>query len=589
MIAFFYVGWQKMAAAGTQAGSWRHFAIYSRVRRRYTAAMARRARAFPFFRLVIMMMRDLHPTQIVQRLDQLTELSVELGRCRDIGALLERILRVAKSMTGADGGTLYRPSADRRSLCFHISLNDTLGLHQGGASGQPVDIPGVPLFDAAGQPNLAAVAAYAANRGQSVNIEDVYQAGEFNFSGMREFDQRYGYHSQSFLTVPMKDHEGELIGVLQLINAKDEAGAIGVFSATDQRFIEALAAQAAVAITNQQLILQLEGLMEALVNLINLGIDEKSPYTGRHCQLVPELTMMLAEAVHATETGPLAAFRMRGRDRRELWMAGLLHDCGKITTPVHVVDKATKLETIFDRIALIDTRFEVLMRDAEIAALKRRLAGEDDDARLPAELAALADERAFLRRVNVGGESMAPAEQQRVREIAARRWIGPDGSERDFLDAGEVANLTIPYGTLTADERKIINNHIVVTIRMLEALPWPRHLKNVPSYAGGHHERMDGKGYPRGLTKEQMPVQARLMAIADIFEALTAPDRPYKKGKLLSESLRILGNFSLNGHIDPDLFDVFIRRKVYLAFADKYMDPGQIDAVDEAAIPGYRP
>jgi hypothetical protein len=348
-----------------------------------------------------------------------------------------------------------------------------------------------------------------------------------------------------------------------------------------------------VAITKQQLIGQLEELLEALVNLINIGIDEKSPYTGRHCQFVPELTMMLAQAVHDTTTGPMADFRMSGADRKELWMAGLLHDCGKITTPVHVVDKGTKLETIFDRIHMLDTRFEVLLRDAEIRALRAKCeAGADGaaiDGRVAAEQAQLRADRDFLRQANIGGEGMKAEDQERVRRIALYRWTGPDGLERDFLDADEVNNLTVRFGTLTADERKIINNHISVTIRMLESLPWPKHLKNVPEYAGGHHERMDGKGYPRGLKGDEMSVQARVMAIADIFEALTARDRPYKKGKPLSESLRILGNFAVNGHIDPDLFDIFIRRKVYLEFANKTMDVHQIDAIDEALIPGYRP
>jgi HD-GYP domain-containing protein (c-di-GMP phosphodiesterase class II) len=400
--------------------------------------------------------------------------------------------------------------------------------------------------------------------------------------------------------VPLSDHEHELVGVLQLINAKDaDSGAIIPFSPTDQRFIEALAAQAAVALTHQRLIAQLEELLESLVNLINIGIDEKSPYTGRHCQFVPELTMMLAEAVHNTETGPLADFRMNDGDRKELWLAGLLHDCGKITTPVHVVDKATKLETIFDRIAMIDTRFEVLLRDAEIAALQRKLALHGDaaasdaiaaiDAELAQLQATLRDERDFIRYANIGGEGMKAEDQERVRQIGKRRWVGTDGAERDFFDADELLNLTIKFGTLTDAERKIINNHISMSIRMLEALPWPKHLKNVPEYAGGHHERMDGKGYPRGLTRDQMSIQARLMAIADIFEALTAKDRPYKKGKMLSESLRILGHFSLNGHIDPDLFDIFIRSKIYLEFARKNMDEKQIDEIDEARIPGYTP
>jgi HD-GYP domain-containing protein (c-di-GMP phosphodiesterase class II) len=542
-----------------------------------------------------MIMQELTQTDIVERLDLLTEVSVALGDGHDdIDIFLDRILKVAKSMTNADGGTLYRPSGDGRSLCFHIWLNDTLGIRQGGTSGNPIDLPPIPLVDDAGEKNLASVAAYAANFHRSVNIADVYRADVFNFSGMLTFDETFGYRSQSNLTVPMTDHEGELVGVLQLINARDrETGAIRAFSDTDQRFIEALAAQAAVALTNQQLVVQMERLLEALVNLINIGIDEKSPYTGRHCQFVPELTMLLAEAVHETDRGPMADFRMTDADRRELWLAGLLHDCGKITTPVHVVDKATKLETIFDRIHMIDTRFEVLLRDAEIRTLRAQCEEGADRvaiaAALAAEQARLRADREFLRSANVGSEGMSEADQDRVRRIAAYRWTGPDGVARDFLDEDEVRNLTVRFGTLNDDERKIINNHIDVTIRMLESLPWPKHLKNIPEYAGGHHERMDGKGYPRGLTREQMSVQARVMAIADIFEALTARDRPYKKGKTLSESLHILGKFALNGHIDPDLFDIFVRQKVYLKFARKNLDPSQIDAVDEAAIPGYRP
>lgn len=537
-------------------------------------------------------MEDLTPKQIALRLEQLTELSVALGDGHDLDLLLERILLVAKRMTHADGGTLYRPTADGRALGFYLTLNDTLHIRRGG-SGEATGIPPVPLFDADGGRNLASVAAYAANQACSVNIEDVYNATEFNFSGMRQFDQQFGYHSQSFLTVPMRDHQGELLGVLQLVNATDpDSGKIVAFNQTDQRFIEALAAQAGVALTNQQLIIQLEQLLEALVNLINIGLDEKSPYTGRHCQLVPKLTMMLADAAHAAQQGPLAGFRLTEAERHELWLAGLLHDCGKITTPVHVVDKATKLQTIYDRIGLLDTRYEVLLRDAELRALRAQLDGGDAgqlQAALGEEQAALRAERDFLRHANIGGEGMSPADQERVRRIAQRRWVGPDGSEQAFLSEEEVENLTIRFGTLTDGERKVINNHIVMTVKMLESLPWPKHLQNVPEYAGGHHERMDGKGYPKGLTREQMSVPARVMAIADIFEALTARDRPYKKGKMLSESLDILGKFSLNGHIDPDLFDIFIRQKVYLAFANEFMDPRQIDAIDEARIPGYTP
>lgn len=542
-------------------------------------------------------MSDPSYNDIAQRLEQLTELSVELSTNHDIALLLERILKAAKGMTHADGGTLYRISEDKKSLRFFISMNDSLGMYQGGTSGKSVDIPDIPLVTASGSKNLSAVAAYAANTGVSVNIQDVYKVDVFNFSGMRKFDEAFNYHSQSFLTVPMTDHEGEVIGVLQLINAIDpDTRETRAFSETDQRFIEALASQAAIAITNQQLIQLLENLFESFVKLINIGIDEKSPHTGRHCEHVPELTMMLAEAVNDTDSGPLAEFRMTPADRKQLWLAGLLHDCGKITTPVHVVEKSTKLEALFDRIQLVDTRFEVLKRDAEIRALKDKLASGNDtrrheeiNRRLSEELARMDDDREFLRRANIGGEFMTPEDQKRVTDIAKCRWIAPDGMERDLLSEDEVANLTIRAGTLNPQEREIINNHISVTIRMLESLPWPKHLQAVPEYAGGHHERMDGQGYPRGLRGDQMSVQARMMAVADIFEALTAKDRPYKKGKSLSESLQILGGFKLRNHIDPDLFDVFVRRKVYLQYAKRFMDPSQIDEVDVTKIPGYVP
>ncbi|MFZ6768750.1 GAF and HD-GYP domain-containing protein [Undibacterium sp. Di26W] len=546
-------------------------------------------------------MTALSSSEIAQRLEKLTELSLELSNNHDTPLLLENILRSAKSMTYADGGTLYRTSKDKKSLCFNISLNDTLNMYQGGVKGQAVDIPNIPLVDDNGVKNLSAVAAYAANYKLSVNIQDVYTVGVFNFSGTRNFDQQFNYHTKSLLTVPMHDHEGELIGVLQLINATDpETGEPCLFTETDQRFIEALASQAAIALTNQQLISQLENLFVSLVHLINIGIDEKSPHTGRHCQHVPELTMMLASAVHETRSGPLAHFVMTDKDRKELWMAGILHDCGKISTPVHVVEKSTKLETIFDRIHLLDTRFEILKRDAEIRMLKSKCLLYQADVKnevlatelehdLQTELTRIEEARQFLKKLNLGSERTSQEDLDRVAEIANWQWTSPDGTSSTFLSADEMENLSVRGGTLNAAERAIINNHIVTTIKMLEALPWPKHLQNVPEYAGGHHERMDGKGYPRGLHGEQMSVQAKIMAIADIFEALTAKDRPYKDGKTLTESLRILGSFALNGHIDPDLFDIFVRKKVYLTYAEKFMDRTQIDNVDESGIPGYRP
>ena len=528
-----------------------------------------------------------------QRLEQLNAVGASLSAERDINRLLEAILTAAKTITRADGGTLYRLT-EERTLRFEIVRTTSLKYYLGGTTGNPVPFYPIQLYKD-DKPNHGMVAAYAALTGETVNIADAYSAEGFDFTGTRAFDNKTGYRSKSFLTVPMRNHDREIIGVLQLINARDPgSGEIVAFSASDQRLAESLASQAAIALTNRMLINQLEQLFESFINLINTAIDEKSPYTGGHCQRVPVLTMLLAEAVNETTEGPLRDFQMSDKDRYELKIAGLLHDCGKVTTPVHVVDKATKLESIFDRINLIDTRFEVLKRDAEIASLRKRMSLDamqvsEEEKRLREQLRQLDDDRKFLHACNVGGERMRDDDMERVRRIAQYRWRDSAGHEAAFLTDDEVKNLTIRAGTLTEEERKIINHHIVATIRMLEALPWPRHLTNVPEYAGGHHERMDGKGYPRGLTRQQMSVQARCMGIADIFEALTAKDRPYKKGKSLSESLEILGRMKKNGHIDPDLFDIFVRKGVYRKYAEMFLDLDQIDAVDPLKIPGYRP
>ena len=528
---------------------------------------------------------------LLKRLQQLNDIGASLSRERDITRLLETILLAAKTITNADGGTLYRMMDDGKSLRFEILRTDSLNIAMGGTSGVAIDFPNLPLQDDKGAPNDSLVAVYAAIHSQTVNIADAYTEASFDFSGTRHFDEGTGYRSQSLLAVPLKDHEGEVIGVLQLINAQRHGSRDVVpFSSADQSLAESLASQAAIALSSRLLMTQLEELFESFISLINLAIDEKSPYTGGHCQRVPVLTMLLAEAVNDTTDGPLASFRMTDRDRYELKIAGLLHDCGKVTTPVHVVDKATKLHTLFDRIELVDTRFEVLKRDREIEALRRQLAlRAQSDAQAERRIArecrekidALDKDREFIRAANHGVESMAEDAINRVREIGRQHtWRSVSGIETEFLTADEVENLTIRAGTLTLSERNVINHHIVATIKMLEQLPWPKHLRNVPEYAGGHHERMDGKGYPKGLTRDQMSVQARTMGIADIFEALTAKDRPYKPGMKLSQAMGIMNKFKLNGHIDPDLFDIFVSKGVYQSYAERFLDPWQIDEVN---------
>ncbi|MGZ5075018.1 MAG: HD domain-containing phosphohydrolase [Methylobacter sp.] len=520
--------------------------------------------------------------KIIGQVEKLTDIGIALSSEKDTSQLLEKILLGAKSITNADGGTIYRVDGD--TIKIEIIRSDSLGIFLGGG-GNPINIPNIPLYGENGEPNLKNVVCCSYHNNKTINIADAYDATVFDFSGTKAFDQKNNYRSKSFLSIPLTNHQGEIIGILQLINALDpETREIIEFDSVSQRFAEALASQAATVLTKQQLIADLENMFESLVKLIATAVDEKSPYTGGHCRRVPELTLMLTEAAHDTDHGYLQDFRLTEADRYELTIASWLHDCGKIITPEYVIDKATKLETIFDRIHLLETRFEVLKRDREIAFLKQQLTelqGHSAVSSLPeeayqADISRLEDDLAFIRVCNTGGEAMSNEDIDRLKSLQKLSW-SLNNTEVPLLTDEEIYNLSIFRGTLTTEERNIINNHINVTISMLEAIKFPKHLQNVVEYAGGHHERMDGKGYPKGLSREQMSIPARAMAIADVFEALTAKDRPYKEGKKLSEALFILKKLKEENHIDPDLYDAFIHQKVYKRYAEKFLDDFQID------------
>ena len=530
-------------------------------------------------------------SELLDRINRLNEIGIALSAESDTPKLLELIMMGAKSLTNADGGSLY--FLQDGELSFEIISNDSLGIQMGGTSGKEIVFPAIPLV-VDGEENHSNVVTHCVLSGDTVNIEDAYNEDGFDFTGARNFDRKTGYRTESMLTFPLKDHEQETIGVLQLINARDiDSGEVIAFDTIEQRLAESLASQAAVTLTQRRLISELRVLFESFIRMIASSIDEKSPYTGGHCRRIPVLTMMLAEAAHNVQDGPLKSFHISDKDRYELETAAWLHDCGKVVTPEHIMDKATKLETVHDRVHELETRFEVLRRDAEIEFLRARL--QSDGSSQANEVLKIEyrqkcqrydDDSAFLRKANVGSEFMGKDDIARVQEIARLRWTDVDGVSRPLLTDDEVMNLSIQRGTLNDSEREIVNSHITVTIKMLEALPFPKHLQNVPEFAGGHHEKMDGTGYPRGLKREELSVQARIMAIADIFEALTATDRPYKKAKKLSECLKIMGLMSEDDHIDPDIFDIFIKQRVYMDYAEEFLDPELVDEIDETLIPG---
>ena len=564
------------------------------------------------------------------KLEKLIEIGILLGREHDRNKLLRHILVSAQELTHCAVGTLYLKT-DHDSLYFAIrTMNDELPTFE------------MPLHDReTGKPNDTFVAIWVALHGQSVIIDDVYSETRFDLSGTKRFSEESGFRTVSMLTVPISPRKGQVQGVIQLLNAQDpDTGEVMPFARDIVGFVEALAAQSAVALENSQLIESQRQLMDSLIRLVAGAIDAKSAYTGGHCERVPELAMMLAEEACKVKDGVLADFSFETDDEwREFRIGAWLHDCGKVTTPEYVVDKATKLETIYNRIHEVRARFEILLRDAQIQRLEAIAGGvESEDANqvFAARRAALVDDFAFVAECNLGGEFMAPERVERLRRIAATGWLrhfddrlglsqeelrryqGQAAAElpaRETLLAdmphhilpreeqkaldpkygfklnvpehlynyGEVHNLSIGRGTLTDEERFKINEHIIQTIAMLENLPFPDNLKRVPEYAGTHHETLIGTGYPRRLIKGDLSVPSRIMAIADIFEALTASDRPYKKAKTLSEAIKILMFFKKDQHIDPDLFRLFLTSGVYRRYAEKYLRPEQIDAVDIAA------
>jgi HD-GYP domain-containing protein (c-di-GMP phosphodiesterase class II) len=534
-------------------------------------------------------------------LRRLNDIGIALSSQTDITELLDLILTLSMEITHADGATLYtieeKPDSptetngdylSNKQMRFKYTKSETLA-----SSFKEFTMP----------ISTKSLSGYTAVTGKSLNIADVYEISpESPYGFNSSFDKSSGYRSTSMLVVPMLNRNKETIGVIQLLNKKtakvkltDEATThryVIPFDEQDENLTDSFASQAAIALENRMLIEAQKKLLESFIRLIAEAIDKKSAYTGGHCNRVPVLTEMLAEAVCKSHDPKFAGFSLTPDEWYELHIAAWLHDCGKVTTPVHVMDKSTKLETIYDRINEIVTRIEVLKKDAEIEYLRSLQQPDADKEQLKSmyqsKVAALDDDIAFLRRVNIGGEFLPDSQVDRIKAIGQQRLV-VNGTERPLLNDEEIYNLSIRRGTLNAEERKIINDHIVVTLQMLEKLPFPRQLRRVPEYAGGHHEKMDGTGYPKGLTRDQMSIPARCMAIADIFEALTAEDRPYKKGKALSESMKIMAKMKIEHHIDPDLFDLFVSSGVYKAYAQKYLNPALIDNVDEEALLGIKP
>lgn len=537
---------------------------------------------------------------------------------RNFDALLEGVTRETMSVSEADGVLTYLVDEDDAWLAPGMLQLRGQGKH---------GIEGLPRFAMTDGNTLVSAA-----RGKESRLLRL-RAGEE--SGLDPLLQRLDARAINLIALPLRNRQDVVIGVLCLL-FRDENGNLPAEPQEGHvAFVRALSGFAAVSLESRHLLMMQQALLDAFIKLIAGAIDSKSPYTGGHCQRVPVLTRLLAEAACASDAPPFRGFRLNDEQWEALDIASWLHDCGKVTTPEYVVDKSTKLETLYDRIHEVRMRFEVLKRDAVVRYWEAVAdGGERETLRqaLQAEWARLDDDFAFVAACNEGGESLGADKLERLREIARRTWMrtlddrigisweeklrkertpsavlpveekllddkaehliertqadrmpadNPWGFRLDVpqykYNRGELYNLAIERGTLTPEERYQINDHIVQTIIMLEKLPYPRHLREVPLLAGCHHETMDGRGYPKRLTSAEMPLAARMMAIADIFEALTASDRPYKKSKTLSEALRIMQRMKEDRHIDPDLFELFLASGVHLDYGRQFLRPEQLD------------
>ena len=506
------------------------------------------------------------------QIKKMSDIGRALSGVHDLNTLLEMIVDQARNFTNADAGTLY--IVEDNTLRFQIVQNDSLKIRMGGKSGESIPFPPVELKE-------SNVSAFVALKGVSVNIPDVYDTDLFDFTGPKKFDDSTGYRSKSMLVVPMRNHENDVIGVLQLLNATNPiTNEVVAFSQDYENLSESLASQAAVSITNAKLIANMTELFEAFVKVMATAIDEKSPVTGGHIRRVAELTLTMAEVIHDLDEGHFKDKTFSPDQMYELRIAAYMHDIGKVTSPVEIVEKAKKLQTIFDRIqyvrlrmAYISQKIELEGQEAKIKILQNGSSPEklnSIEKETLEKLIEIEEILRFINKCNEPGEFLDDEILVRLKEVSEKTYIDDAGEQQPFLTADELVNLSIRRGSITEKERQKMQGHAAVTLKMLKQIPFTKKLKNIPDFAGAHHEFLNGKGYPLGLKGDEISFEGRLMAVTDIAEALTASDRPYKKAMPLETVYRILRSMVEGGELDPNLVELFIEKEVYKIYQKKH-------------------
>ena len=509
------------------------------------------------------------------QLSKLSDIGIALSGVTDLTVLLEMIVDQAREFTNADAGTLYLKEENK--LSFKIVQNESLGIRMGGTSGKDITFPPVELKE-------SNVSAFVAIKGTSVNIPDVYETDLFDFTGPKNFDKSSGYRSQSMLVVPMRNHENDVIGVLQLLNAQNmKTNEVIPFSKDYENLTESLASQAAVAVTNAQLVSEMGKLFDSFAEVMATAIDEKSPVTGGHIRRVANMTLTFADILNNNQD-KYKDISFNAEQMYELKIAAWMHDIGKVTTPVEVVEKAKKLQTIFDRIEFVDLRicFIIEQMDKSFLNEKIKILQNGSDAKKISTLEdeqkvkrqELMDIRDFINQCNNPGEFLEDEKIERLEKISKMTWTDFDGNEQPFLNDDEVLNLSIRRGSITETERKKMQNHAAVTLKMLQKIPFTKKLKNIPLYAGAHHEFVNGGGYPLGLKGDEIPFEGKIMCVTDIAEALTASDRPYKKAMPLEVVYRILREMADKGELDKELVEFFISEEVFTKYKEQHESNG---------------
>ncbi len=505
------------------------------------------------------------------KFDRIMEINNELSSQVDKDKLFEMILSLTRDLTNCEAGTLYIVTKDRKNLEFKVIQNDPLNIKMGEKE-KAIAWNSLPIYLNNGEENRQMVSVVSALEKRIINIPDVYNCKDYDFEGTKKFDSSSGYKSKSMLVIPLVNHEEDVIGVLQLINKTNFSyNNIIPFNKEDENILKALASQAAMALTNSFLINSLEEFLNSFVTTIAHAIDAKSKHTSKHIDKVAKIANYLVKSIHRDNT-IYKDIKYNEDQLKQIELAAWMHDIGKISMPESIIDKSTKLQTIFDRIENIEERFEIIKRDLEISFLKNEISKET----YINQIKKIDDDFTFLQTVNIGGEFMQDEDIERIEKISKFQYI-KRGKICTILTKDEVKNLSIRKGTLSKEEKSIMNNHAQLTLDMLSTLPFPKKYKDTLNIAANHHEKLNGKGYPRGLKAKDLSLEDRIMILADIFEALTASDRPYKEGKKLSEVYNILSYMVKDNEIDGELLKFFFESDAFKNYINEELKPSQID------------